>query len=105
MVIVAFPSNDFNQQEQGTDQEIEDFCKTNFHVAFPIAAKSAVSGKDKNAVYDWLTDPAKNGWNSRSPDWNFAKYLVDEQGVLSLYLGPAVHPTALFSHIARKSAR
>ena len=45
--------------------------------------KSSVkSKKNRNEVYQWLTDKTKNGWNSKGPAWNFSKYLVDEQGKL-----------------------
>jgi len=43
-------------------------------------------------VFQWLSDPARNGWNDRPPVWNFTKFLIDEQGRLTGYFGPAVDP-------------
>lgn len=93
LVILAFPSNDFKEQEKGSDQEIEEFCKVNFGVSFPIAKKSVViNGIDQNKVFVWLTHKELNGWNDQQPSWNFSKYLVDEKGQLTHYFDPAVSP-------------
>ena len=93
LTVVAFPANDFQKQEKGSDEEIGNFCKTNYAVTFPIALKSSVvKGNDQQEVFQWLTDKAKNGWNSQSPSWNFSKYLINEKGVLTNYFDPAVSP-------------
>ena len=93
LTVVAFPANDFQKQEKGSDEEIANFCKTNYAVTFPIALKSSVvKGNDQQEVFQWLTDKAKNGWNSQSPSWNFSKYLINEKGVLTNYFDPAVSP-------------
>lgn len=83
LLVIGFPSNDFGQQEPGSDEEIEVFCKMNYGVKFPIAKKSSViKSGDQNSVFEWLTNPAKNGWNDKAPDWNFCKYLISEDGKL-----------------------
>lgn len=93
LLVIGFPANDFKQQEKGTDAEIAEFCRQNFGVSFPLMKKSVVvKGPGQNEIYQWLTDSAKNGWNSRQPTWNFSKYLVDENGVLVNYFGPSVSP-------------
>jgi glutathione peroxidase len=93
LVILGFPANDFKEQEKGTDADIAQFCQLNFGVTFPLMQKSrVVKGSGQHPVYQWLTDPARNGWNNRQPDWNFGKYLVDSQGRLSHYFGPSVSP-------------
>jgi glutathione peroxidase len=95
LVIIAFPANDFKEQEQGTDSEIAAFCKKNYGVTFPLAQKSSVvKTAGQNPVFQWLTDSSKNGWNSQAPEWNFSKYLVNENGVLTNYFGPSVEPTS-----------
>jgi glutathione peroxidase len=94
LVVVGFPANDFKEQEKGTDEEIAGFCKLNYGVTFPLMKKSVViKSPEQNEVYKWLTDPAKNGWNKKQPSWNFSKYLVDEEGALINYFGPAISPT------------
>ncbi len=93
LVILGFPANDFKQQEQGSDKEIAEFCKINFGVSFPLMKKSSVKkGNSQNEVFKWLSDPHKNGWNKQQPIWNFSKYLVDENGKLINYFGPAISP-------------
>lgn len=95
LVILGFPANDFKEQEKGTDEQIAEFCKVNFGVTFPLMKKSVVIKDDsQNAIYQWLTDASKNGWNSQVPTWNFSKYLVDEHGTLTNYFEPSVSPTS-----------
>jgi glutathione peroxidase len=93
LVIIGFPANDFKEQEKGSNEDIASFCQKNFGVTFPLAQKSVVvKAGGQNPVFEWLTNPAKNGWNSQAPDWNFSKYLVNENGVLTNYFGPSVEP-------------
>ena len=100
LTILGFPSNDFGNQEKGNDEEIAKFCKINFGINFPLMKKSVViKSPEQNEVFKWLTDPDKNGWNSHQPDWNFSKYLVDEEGILTHYFGPAVSPNKILNYI------
>jgi glutathione peroxidase len=94
LIIIGFPANDFKHQEKGTDEEIAKFCKLNYGITFPLAKKSVVI-KDpaQNLVFRWLTDTTLNGWNSRPPSWNFSKYLINEEGVLTNYFGSSVSPS------------
>lgn len=91
--IIAFPANDFKDQEKGSDEAIAQFCAVNFGVSFPLMKKAVVvKAAGQHPVYQWLTDPKQNGWNDRTPAWNFAKYLVNEEGVLTHYFDPGVSP-------------
>jgi glutathione peroxidase len=93
LIILGFPANDFKEQEKGTDEEIAQFCKLNYGVTFPLMKKSSViRGDGQNEVFNWLTDSSRNGWNNKQPSWNFAKYLVNEEGVLINYFGSSVSP-------------
>lgn len=93
LVILAFPSNDFKEQEKGSDEEIAEFCRINFGVSFPLAKKSVVvKSAEQNKVFEWLTHKKLNGWNEQQPSWNFSKYLVNENGLLTHYFDPAVSP-------------
>jgi glutathione peroxidase len=93
LVIIGFPSNDFKEQEKGNDQEIAQFCKINFGVSFPLAKKSIVKkGDEQNRIFKWLSDKNKNGWLDKAPPWNFSKYLINEQGILTHYFDPAIDP-------------
>jgi len=91
--IIAFPANDFKEQEKGPDEAIAAFCSINYGVSFPLVKKSIViKGVAQHPVFRWLTDKGLNGWNDKPPSWNFAKYLVNEEGVLTHYFEPAVSP-------------
>ena len=92
IVVLGFPSNDFGGQEPGTDEEIENFCKVNFGVTFPLFHKDHVAGNNKQPVYEWLSNPDKNGWNDKEPSWNFYKYLVNEHGNLDKVFSSSVSP-------------
>ncbi len=93
LVVIAFPSNDFKDQEKGTDSSIAGFCEVNYGITFPLAKKSSVvKSPQQNKVYQWLTDEKANGWNNQPPEWNFSKYLVNEQGILAYYFAPSVSP-------------
>jgi glutathione peroxidase len=75
--ILAFPANNFGQQEPGTNTEIKDFCYTKYSLSFPLFSKISVKGEDKHPLYRYLTE--------QSPfpgevEWNFQKYLVDRSG-------------------------
>lgn len=91
--LIAFPANDFAEQEKSNDQEIAQFCQLNYGVTFPIATKGVVLKKpEQQAVYQWLTDKNRNGWNEHAPDWNFGKYIINKEGKLTHYFGPSVSP-------------
>ena len=93
LVVIGFPANDFKEQEKGNDEEIAAFCKLNYGVSFPLATKSSVvKGNHQNEIFRWLSDKNLNGWNDQQPTWNFSKYLVNEQGILTNYFDPAVSP-------------
>lgn len=82
LVIVGFPANDFGQQEPGSNQEIAAFCQKNYSVTFPMAAKITVKGKEKAAIYKWLTEKKYNNYMDSDVKWNFQKYLINEKGEL-----------------------
>ena len=95
LIIVGFPSNDFKEQEAADNATIVNFCKKNYGVTFPLMEKSSViKGHDQNEVHKWLSDMTINGWCHQEPAWNFCKYLVNEQGVLTHYFPMTVDPLA-----------
>jgi glutathione peroxidase len=95
VTILGFPANNFMGQEPGTNEEIAEFCTKNYGVTFQIFEKISVKGDDKAPLYQWLTDKNQNGWNSEEPNWNFAKYLVDENGKLVKYFKADVKPMSM----------
>jgi glutathione peroxidase len=92
--IIAFPANDFKEQEKEDDRAIAEFCKINFGVTFPLMQKAVVlKTANQNNVFNWLTKKEKNGWNINAPSWNFCKYLIDEKGNLTHFFEASVSPT------------
>ena len=91
-VIIGFPSNDFMNQEPGTEAEIQAFCEKNYGVEFLMMSKVAVKGDDMHPVYQWLTQKAKNGVQDSKVSWNFQKYMISETGELIEMFSTKVKP-------------
>jgi len=89
LVVLGFPSNDFGQQEPGSNKEIADFCKNTYDVKFPMFAKSSVTGNNVNPLFKMLI--AKTG---TTPKWNFYKYLIDRNGNVVDSFGSVTKPTS-----------
>ena len=93
LIVIGFPANDFKEQESKDNESIATFCKKNYGVSFPLMSKSVVVKKqNQNEVFQWLSEASMNGWNQQAPVWNFCKYLVNEQGVLTHYFPMTVDP-------------
>jgi len=92
LVIVGFPANNFGSQEPGSNTEIQEFCKKNYGVSFPMAAKISVKGDDMAPLYKWLTTKSENGVMDAEVKWNFNKFLIDENGKLIAYFPSKVDP-------------
>jgi glutathione peroxidase len=93
-VIVGFPANNFGKQEPGTDKEIESFCQLNYGVTFPMMSKISVKGSDMHKVYQFLTQKSQNGLQDSEVEWNFQKYLINENGELAKVIKPQTLVTA-----------
>lgn len=87
--ILAFPANDFGQQEPGTNQEIKGFCQTKYSISFPLFSKISVIGKEKHPLYRYLTE--QSPFPGRVM-WNFQKYLVDRSGNVIGKYDPGMNP-------------
>lgn len=91
-VIIGFPANNFLNQEPGTNDEIVEFCQANYGVTFPMMSKISVKGDDIHPLYQWLTDKKKNGVWSGEVQWNFHKFLIDEEGNFIKSISPRTSP-------------
>ncbi len=91
-IIIAFPANDFKNQEPGSNSDIKQFCTENFGVTFPMMAKITVTGEDTAPVYQWLTKKHLNGVEDSKVKWNFQKYLIGEEGQLEMVVSPLKKP-------------
>ena len=77
--ILAFPANNFGQQEPGTNEDIKGFCLTKYSLTFPLFSKISVKGSDKHPLYRYLTEESPF---PGEVEWNFQKYLVDPNGTV-----------------------
>ena len=77
LVVLGVPSNQFGGQEPGSNNEIKDFCETNFNITFPMTAKIDVKGENAHPIYLWAKE---NYGNSAVPKWNFHKILINKAG-------------------------
>jgi glutathione peroxidase len=90
-VILGFPSNDFGSQEPGTAEEIQEFCKMNYGVKFPLFEKNPVKGDAKQPIYKYLVEHAPKG-KEGEVGWNFEKFLVTPEGQVIKRWKSAVKP-------------
>jgi len=88
-LIVAVPSNQFGEQEPGTDEEIKNFCETNFNISFPITTKVNVKGKEAHEIFLWAKN---NHGNKAVPKWNFHKILINKSGKIEETYNSFVNP-------------
>ncbi len=89
LVVIGFPANNFGAQEPGTDEEIQKFCSTNYHVTFPMMSKVSVKGKDKHPLFAYLTERSTIPGEIK---WNFGKFLLDRHGRLIARFASDVKP-------------
>jgi glutathione peroxidase len=87
VTVLGFPANNFLWQEPGSSAEIAEFCERNYGVKFQMFEKVSVKGRDQHPLYQWLQ--AKTG---EKPDWNFAKYIVNEDGTTVKFYKSSVQP-------------
>ncbi|SHE36510.1 glutathione peroxidase [Seinonella peptonophila] len=98
--ILAFPCNQFMNQEPGTEEEILKFCQTNYHVTFPIFAKIDVKGDRAHPLFQYLTKKAK-GVLYDDIKWNFTKFLIDHNGEVVMRYAPTTSPNKIRPDIDR----
>ena len=86
LTILAFPCNQFGGQEPGEDNQILEFCSTNYGVTFPVMSKIQVNGPQADPIYVHLKKQSPGLLGSEAIKWNFTKFLVDQNGnVLTRY--------------------
>lgn len=109
--VLGFPSNDFMGQEPGTEEEIKDFCSTNYDVKFPLFSKIHINGEERHALYGNLIESRPNTDVTNGEDllnglikfghkhlnetdvlWNFEKFLVGKNGEVAARFAPDIKP-------------
>ena len=93
IVVLGFPTNDFMNQEPGSEEQIASFCQKNYGVTFQMFSKvDVIKGNNQHPLYKWLSNSDLNGWNDKAPTWNFCKYFIDENGELKKFFASSVNP-------------
>lgn len=94
LLVLGVPCNQFAGQEPGSDAEIEEFCRLNFGVTFPLTAKADVLGKNQHQLYAALTQFSADDDLGHKVKWNFEKFLVNPDGEVVGRFRSAVEPAA-----------
>ena len=128
LVIIGFPCDQFGHQEPGTDEQIEEFCRINHGVTFPLMSKIEVNGEGAHSIYQWLKsqagfagfDPAHpltkildEMFTKADPDyaskpdikWNFTKFLISKEGKVVSRFEPTTEPQGMEESIEKALAK
>lgn len=97
--ILGFPCNQFGGQEPGTNKEIQNFCKLNYGVTFPVMAKVDVNGKNQSPLFEYLKKNAPGLLGTEAIKWNFTKFLISREGKVLQRFAPKDTPEDLIPAI------
>jgi glutathione peroxidase len=90
--VLAFPCNQFGNQEPGNNNEIQEFCSLNFQTSFPVMSKIDVNGKNADPLFNYLKSEKKGLLGSQGIKWNFTKFLVNQNGEVIKRYSPNTEP-------------
>lgn len=103
LVVLGFPCNQFGAQEPGTDAEILEFAQSNYQVSFPLFSKIEVNGPGACELYKMLTGAIADDEGKAEIAWNFAKFMVDEDGKVVARYSPMVTPEQIAEELAGRA--
>ncbi len=104
LAVLGFPSNQFGNQDPGTNEEIGAFCVKNYGVSFPMMEKIEVNGSGATPLYKWLTKEAPGLLGSTAIKWNFTKFLIGKDGEVLKRYSPQDAPASLAKDIEKALA-
>lgn len=99
--ILAFPCNQFGNQEPGTNREVQEFCQLHYGVTFPVFGKIVVNGEQAHPLYRYLKAQAPGTFGLQTIKWNFTKFVVDQQGNVIKRFAPSTRPKDLAPEIEK----
>lgn len=99
--ILAFPCNQFKQQESGSDEEIKQFCDLQFNIKFPLFSKIDVNGDNAHPLFTYLKQSAPGLLGSKGIKWNFTKFLVNRKGEVVKRYAPTTKPEDIEADILK----
>jgi len=100
-VVLGFPCNQFGSQEPLNEAQIENFCRIDYGVTFPMFAKIDVNGENAHPLYRYLKSNAPGIMGSESIKWNFTKFLIDRKGRVIRRYAPSTTPEAIEADIKK----
>ncbi|EWH08901.1 peroxiredoxin [Catenovulum agarivorans DS-2] len=104
--VLAFPCNQFGEQEPGRNEEIQSFCSLMYKVSFPVLAKIDVNGESAHPLFKYLKKQKKGLLGSESIKWNFTKFLISPEGEVVRRYGSTTTPEKItneFAHYAQQN--
>lgn len=101
LVILGFPCNQFGEQEKGGSSEIQEFCRLNFGVNFPMFEKINVNGPDAHPIYQHLKSEKRGVLGTEGIKWNFTKFLINKEGDVVERFGSTTKPEKLKAKIEK----
>ena len=104
LVVLGFPSNQFGNQDPGSNEQIGAFCVKNYGVSFPMMAKSEVNGAGASPLYQWLVKEKPGLLGSTAIKWNFTKFLVGRDGSVLKRYAPMETPASFTRDIEKALA-
>jgi glutathione peroxidase len=93
--VLAFPCNQFGNQEPGDDAKIAEFCDLRFKATFPLFAKIEVNGPGAHPLFEHLKEEAPGLLGTKAIKWNFTKFLVGRDGKVMKRFAPSTKPVEL----------
>lgn len=103
--VLGFPSNQFANQEPGSNEDIAEYCQMNYGVSFPMFEKLNVNGEEAHPLFKYLTSQAPGILGSKAIKWNFTKFLVDQEGRIVKRYSPQTTPDKIEADIAKLLAK
>ncbi len=97
--VLAFPCNQFGSQEPGSDEEIKEFCSTNYQTTFPVFSKIDVKGSEADPLFIYLTSSRPGLMGLESIKWNFTKFLINQDGKPIERIAPNTKPETIATKI------
>ena len=99
--IIGFPCNQFAYQEPGSNQEIKEFCDTNYGVTFEIMSKIKVNGPKADPLFKFLKKQKSGIAGTPQIKWNFTKFLINRDGEVIKRFGPKIEAKDIESTIQK----
>ncbi|WP_046213060.1 glutathione peroxidase [Paenibacillus wulumuqiensis] len=100
--VLGFPSNQFANQDPGSDEEISEFCQLNYGVSFPMFQKINVNGASAHPLFQYLSEQAPGILGSKAIKWNFTKFLIDAKGHPIKRYAPKTTPDKIEADIQKQ---